>query len=91
MTDAWVLCFETWIWLILVQQIDAEVRRLTNGFGVHACIVSAGSEAAYSQGLKLVRNLGTLVCVGIPRLDFDLPISPFMMIVRGIVLSCQSP
>lgn len=72
------------IWLMVAIQIDAEVNKLTNGFGVHACIVSAGSEAAYGQGFKHIRNLGTLVCVGIPRLDFNLPISPFMMIVRGM-------
>ncbi|KIX01784.1 uncharacterized protein Z518_09511 [Rhinocladiella mackenziei CBS 650.93] len=65
-------------------QIEEEVNRLTNRFGAHACIVSAGSEGAYSQGFKLLRNLGTLVCVGLPRLDFDLPISPFMMVVRGL-------
>lgn len=62
------------------------MRRLTNGFGVHACIVTAGSEGAYGQGFKVIRNLGTLVCVGLPRLDFDLPISPFMMVVRGMLL-----
>ncbi|KIV85747.1 hypothetical protein PV11_01409 [Exophiala sideris] len=65
-------------------KVEEEVKRLTNGFGVHACIVTAGSEAAYAESFKLVRNLGTLVCVGLPRLDFDLPISPFMMVVRGL-------
>lgn len=49
--------------------------------------MTAGSEAAYAEAFKLVRNLGTLVCVGLPRLDFDLPVSPFMMVVRGITAS----
>ncbi|KAI1618558.1 hypothetical protein EDD37DRAFT_677627 [Exophiala viscosa] len=65
-------------------KVEEEVKRLTNGFGVHACIVTAGSEAAYTEAFKLVRPLGTLVCVGLPRLDFDLPISPFMMVVKGL-------
>jgi alcohol dehydrogenase, propanol-preferring len=62
--------------------IEEEVKRLTNGYGAHAVVVSVGSTAAYTEGFKLLRRLGTLICVGIPRTDFDLPISPFMMIVR---------
>ena len=64
--------------------IEEEVHRLTNGYGAHGVVVSVGSTAAYTEGFKLLRRLGTLVCVGIPRTDFDLPISPFMMIVRSI-------
>ncbi|KAH0831547.1 Alcohol dehydrogenase 1 [Fonsecaea pedrosoi] len=62
--------------------IEEEVKRLTNGYGAHAAIVPVGSDAAYDQALKLLRNLGTLVCIGLPKSGLGLPISPFMMCVR---------
>lgn len=48
----------------------------------------------------MLKNLGTLVCIGIPKLDFHLPITPFEVIVRGnaqllshnsIILTVQHP
>jgi alcohol dehydrogenase, propanol-preferring len=74
--------------------VEAEIGKLTSGYGVHAVVVSAGSEGAYQQGFKLLRNLGTLVCVGLPRMDFGLPITPFAMVVRGLRAvgsSCGTP
>ncbi|KIW83635.1 hypothetical protein Z517_02881 [Fonsecaea pedrosoi CBS 271.37] len=64
--------------------IEEEVKRLTNGYGAHAAIVPVGSDAAYDQALKLLRNLGTLVCIGLPKSGLGLPISPFMMCVRSL-------
>ncbi|EXJ74238.1 alcohol dehydrogenase [Cladophialophora psammophila CBS 110553] len=66
--------------------VEGEVKRLTNGFGAHAVIVTVGSDAAYDQALKLLRNLGTLVCIGLPRSGLGLPISPFMMVVRSLTI-----
>lgn len=63
--------------------IRTEVKRLTNGYGAHAVVVGAGSEAAYQQGFKVLRSHGTLVCVGLSD-RFDLPIKPFDMVVRGL-------
>jgi alcohol dehydrogenase, propanol-preferring len=64
--------------------IEAEVLMLTDGVGAHAVVVGVGSTAAYELAFKLVRRLGTLVCVGIPRTNFHLPVSPFEMIVRSL-------
>lgn len=64
------------------EDVENEVKAETGGLGAHAVVVSAGSEKAYSQGLAMLRNLGTLVCVGIPKSDFPLPVTPFQMIVR---------
>ncbi|OCT54124.1 Alcohol dehydrogenase [Cladophialophora carrionii] len=41
--------------------VEDEVKRLTNGFGAHATIVTAGIDAAYEQAFKLIRNYGTLL------------------------------
>ena len=66
------------------EDVEAGVMRLTGGLGAHGVVVGAGSTEAYTQGFKLLRRLGTLVCVGLPRIDFDLPISPFWMVVRSL-------
>lgn len=62
--------------------VQAMVKEMTNGYGVHGAICLASNKEGYSQSLALLRNLGTLVCVGL-AMD-ELPISPFQMIVRGI-------
>ena len=64
--------------------IEASVKSLTSGYGAHALICTAGSFGAYQQGLSLLRNLGTLVCVGL--VDKNLPISPLEVVIRGLRL-----
>jgi len=66
--------------------VEKEVMKLTSGVGAHALICTAGSEAAYTQAPRLIRNFGVLVCVGLPRLNFHLPISPFEMVVRSLTV-----
>ncbi|KAL7917028.1 hypothetical protein ACQKWADRAFT_317621 [Trichoderma austrokoningii] len=68
----------------LKQDVEQTVKELTGGIGAHAVMITAGSEKAYESVPKLLRNLGVLVCIGIPRLDFHVPISPFEIIVRGL-------
>jgi len=55
---------------------------LTGGYGAHGAICLSNSRVGYEQSLSVLRNLGTLVCIGLAK--DDLPISPFMMIVRGL-------
>jgi propanol-preferring alcohol dehydrogenase len=33
--------------------------------------------------MKMLRPLGTLVCIGIPNTPFRLPATPFEMIIKG--------
>lgn len=49
------------------EAIAAHVKELCDGFGAHAVIVCAGSNAAYGQAASFLRFNGTLVCVGIPE------------------------
>lgn len=76
------------------EDVEAKVRQVTEGYGAHAVIVGVGSDSAYQQGFAILRNLGTLVCVGIPGASCRLPITPFEMIVRGLKVvgsSCGTP
>ena len=61
--------------------VEAKVKELTNGYGAHA-VVCLGGASAYAQGLKLLRNCGTLVCVGL--VTENLPISPFEILARSL-------
>lgn len=53
-------------------------------------VVVVGLEQAYEQGAKLLRPLGTLVCVGLPRPDYHIPISPLDCVNKGELL-CDGP
>ncbi|RFU33838.1 hypothetical protein B7463_g2511, partial [Scytalidium lignicola] len=62
--------------------VPAMVKKITDGYGVHGAVCLASSRAGYDQTISLLRNLGTLVCVGL-GMD-DLPVSPFQTICRGL-------
>jgi len=62
--------------------VSTTVKSLTGGYGAHGAICLSNSRFGYEQSLSVLRNLGTLVCIGLAK--DDLPISPFMMIVRGL-------
>lgn len=49
-------------------------------------VVVVGLEPAYETGAKLLRPLGTLVCVGLPRPDYHIPISPLDCVNKGETL-----
>ncbi|KAJ5666868.1 Alcohol dehydrogenase 1 [Penicillium macrosclerotiorum] len=66
------------------------VHAITSNLGAHAVICTANGERAYEQSMKMLRRLGTLVCVGIPNVPFRLPVTPLDMIVKGINQPCLS-
>ncbi|KAL6234600.1 hypothetical protein BDW75DRAFT_211761 [Aspergillus navahoensis] len=66
--------------------VESAVKQLTSGLGAHAVICTANGEAAYEQSMHLLRQLGVLVCVGIPNIPFRLPATPFDMIVKGLTI-----
>jgi propanol-preferring alcohol dehydrogenase len=65
------------------EDVSDRVLQLSDGEGVHAVIIVAGSENAYEQSLQLVRNCGVLVCVGLPQKDFKFPAAVFDIVNRG--------
>lgn len=64
--------------------MEKEVQNLTDGAGAHAVVVVVGLASAYNQALRLLRPIGTLVCVGLPAQDYRMPISPLDCVNRGI-------
>ncbi|KAK0888251.1 hypothetical protein LTR02_016480 [Friedmanniomyces endolithicus] len=71
------------------KDIQAAVIACT-GMGAHAVICVAGSPSAYNSAIAMLRNCGTLVCVGIPPPEFRLSVNPFELLVRGINISGAS-
>jgi len=64
------------------EDVVACVKTLTNTYGAHAVICLSSSRSGYESSLSMLRNTGTLVCIGLGK--DELPISAFMMIVRGL-------
>ncbi|KAK1641381.1 hypothetical protein BDP81DRAFT_458186 [Colletotrichum phormii] len=56
------------------------------GEGAHAVIVVPGSEDAYRVAPKLVRSMGTIFCVGLPRNDFEIPISVAQCALKALTI-----
>ncbi|KAL1854519.1 hypothetical protein Plec18167_003184 [Paecilomyces lecythidis] len=67
----------------LKEDVEKKVRGISDGLGAHAVVVVVGLEPAYETGAKLLRPLGTLVCVGLPRPDYHIPISPLDCVNKG--------
>lgn len=62
--------------------LEETVKNLTGGYGAHAVICTTGSDAAYDQAFRIVRILGTVVCVGLTVTQ--LPVSPFIVAIKGL-------
>ncbi len=71
-----------------VEASEAEKFVADNFNGVYASVVFAAKMAAYEQGLKLLRNGGVLIAVGLPAVsDGVLSITPFELLMRGIQIT----
>jgi propanol-preferring alcohol dehydrogenase len=64
------------------EDVIARVRELT-GEGAHATIVVPGTEEALTMAPDLVRNMGFIVNVGLPRNHLQIPLSATLCTARG--------
>jgi propanol-preferring alcohol dehydrogenase len=65
------------------EDVESRVKEVT-GEGVHGVLAVSGSEDDFAMAPKLVRNMGIIVCVGLPKNDFNLPISATLCAARGM-------
>ncbi|KIW09142.1 uncharacterized protein PV09_00078 [Verruconis gallopava] len=72
------------------EDVEARVKELTGGEGAKGIIVVPGSERAYELAPKLVKNRGIIVCVGLPKGGFNIPITPLDCANRGLVIKGSS-
>ncbi|KAK2055423.1 GroES-like protein [Colletotrichum caudatum] len=67
------------------EDVEKAVMELT-GEGAHAVVVVPGSEEAYRIAPKLVRSMATVVCVGLPHNEFQLPISVAQCALKALTI-----
>ncbi|KAK0762860.1 hypothetical protein N5P37_004382 [Trichoderma harzianum] len=68
------------------EDVIKRVMELTNGKGADVAIVVPAATEAFDQALKYLKFTGTMVCAGITRMDYRLPISPTELEYRGLVI-----
>ena len=56
------------------ENVEEKVKELTTE-GAPAVLVVTGSQDAFIQAPSLVRNMGIIVNIGLPRNDFTIPLS----------------
>jgi len=59
---------EAFIDFTQVEDVAAEVIRITDGKGAHGIFVTAGNKAAYESAPKMVRVGGRVMCIGLGEL-----------------------
>ena len=70
------------------ENVGARVLELT-GEGAHATIVVPGTKEAFQTAPTLVRNMATIVNVGLPPNQMDIPISATLCAARGKLKSIR--
>ncbi|UKZ75710.1 hypothetical protein TrVFT333_003402 [Trichoderma virens FT-333] len=68
------------------ENVIKRVMKLTNGKGADAAIVVPEATAAFDQALEYLKFTGTMICVGITRMDYRLPLSPTALEHKGLVI-----
>lgn len=60
-----------------------EVKRLTGGLGVQACLVLTASNVAYASAPQMIKYGGCVVCVGLPEGDMKPIATAFPQLLIG--------
>ncbi|XEV04676.1 hypothetical protein FSHL1_009963 [Fusarium sambucinum] len=68
------------------ENVEQRVKEIT-GEGAAAVIVVTASQEAFIQSPSLVRNMGIIVMVGLPKNDFNIPISASVCSARGLTVT----
>ncbi|KAM0248980.1 hypothetical protein ACHAP5_003189 [Fusarium lateritium] len=68
------------------ENVEQTVKELT-GEGASAVLVVTGSQEAFIQAPSLVRNMGIIVNIGLPRNDFNIPLSATICSARSLTVT----
>ncbi|OBS23157.1 hypothetical protein FPOA_03713 [Fusarium poae] len=68
------------------EKVQQRVKEIT-GEGAAAVLVVTASQEAFIQAPNLVRNMGLIVMVGLPKNDFNIPISASVCAARGLTIT----
>ncbi|EWY87774.1 hypothetical protein FOYG_09167 [Fusarium oxysporum NRRL 32931] len=70
----------------LTENVEERVKEIT-GEGASAVLVVTGSQEAFIQAPFLVRNMGIIVTIGLPRNDFNIPLSATICSARSLTVT----
>ncbi|PFH49871.1 hypothetical protein AMATHDRAFT_62258 [Amanita thiersii Skay4041] len=74
---------DQWIDFKQSKDIVADIKAVTDGLGAHSAVITAASNAAYSQAVDYLRSGGSLMAVGLPaKATLDAPI--FFTVFKSI-------
>lgn len=76
---------DAWIDYTVSQDIVADVKKITDGRGAHAAVVTTASSSGYVQAVDYLRENGHLMAVGLPG-DAKLDASIFFTVFKGITI-----
>ncbi|CAG7558760.1 unnamed protein product [Fusarium equiseti] len=68
------------------ENVEEKVKEIT-GEGAAAVLVVTASQEAYVQAPSLVRNMGIIVTIGLPKNDFDIPLSATICSARDLTVT----
>ncbi|KAG5795918.1 hypothetical protein H9Q69_005063 [Fusarium xylarioides] len=68
------------------ENVEERVKGIT-GDGASAVLVVTGSQEAFIQAPTLVRNMGIIVAIGLPRNDFNIPLSATICSARSLTVT----
>ncbi|KAG4257914.1 alcohol dehydrogenase [Fusarium proliferatum] len=68
------------------ENVEAKAKEIT-GEGASAVLVVTGSQDAFIQAPSLVRNMGIIVTIGLPRNDFNIPLSATICSARSLTIT----
>ncbi|KAJ4115370.1 hypothetical protein NW768_011222 [Fusarium equiseti] len=68
------------------ENVEEKVKEIT-GEGAAAVLVVTASQDAFVQAPSLVRNMGIIVTIGLPRNDFNIPLSTTICSARDLTVT----
>jgi len=74
-----------WIDFQTCKDVTAEIKRVTDGKGAHATIVTTASSSGYTQAIDYLRDNGRLMAVGLPG-KATLDASIFFTVFKSITI-----
>ncbi|KAF4338261.1 alcohol dehydrogenase 2 [Fusarium beomiforme] len=71
----------------VTDNVEERVKEVTGKEGAPAVLVVTGSQEAFLQAPSLVRNMGIIVTIGLPRNDFNIPLSATICSARSLTVT----
>ncbi|CAI4217774.1 unnamed protein product [Parascedosporium putredinis] len=69
------------------ENVEERVKAITEGEGAAAALVVPASEEAFAVAPRVVRNMGAILTIGLPRNDYEIPLSASLCSARSLTVA----